>query len=257
MVQSHSVRTLSVDTKARMQADSGNTGEPVFELKFGQVGIANLRLHVNDAQALHDEIRRRVQSAPNLFDRAPLVLDLGNLTTLPDAASVRQLFDAIHGAGMRPVGLAYGTQENEKLARALDLPLFAKFRAAASAGAGKEVASAHAPATDSSCGLHHGKPVRSGQQIYAQGRDLVLNASVGNGAEVIADGSIHVYGRLSGRAMAGAQGNPNARIYCRDFQAELISIAGCYRVFEEFPAELRGKPVQAWLDGEKLLLEKL
>ena len=80
---------------------------------------------------------------------------------------------------------------------------------------------------------------------------------VGNGAEVIADGSIHIYGRLSGRALAGAQGDATARIYCMDFQAELISIAGRYRVFEDLPAELRGKPVQAWLDGEKLLIEAL
>ena len=80
---------------------------------------------------------------------------------------------------------------------------------------------------------------------------------VANGAEVIADGSIHVYGRLSGRALAGAQGDANARIYCLDFQAELVSIAGRYRVFEEIPAELRGKPVQAWLDGERLLIEAL
>lgn len=85
----------------------------------------------------------------------------------------------------------------------------------------------------------------------------MLNATVGNGAEVIADGSIHVYGRLSGRAMAGAQRDTSARIYCTDFHAELLSITGCYRVFEEFPAELRGKPVQAWLDGGKLLLAAL
>jgi len=80
---------------------------------------------------------------------------------------------------------------------------------------------------------------------------------VANGAEVIADGSIHVYGRLSGRALAGAQGEAAARIYCLDFQAELVSIAGRYRVFEEIPAELRGKAVQAWLDGERLLIEAL
>jgi septum site-determining protein MinC len=99
--------------------------------------------------------------------------------------------------------------------------------------------------------------VRSGQQIYARGRDLVVSATVGNGAEIIADGSIHVYGRLAGRAVAGAHGDASARIYCQDFQAELVSIAGHYRVFEEVPADLRGKPVQASLDGERLVLEKL
>ncbi|HNO64510.1 MAG TPA: septum site-determining protein MinC, partial [Thauera aminoaromatica] len=95
------------------------------------------------------------------------------------------------------------------------------------------------------------------QQVYARGRDLVLTAMVGNGAEVIADGSIHVYASLRGKAIAGAQGDAGARIYCQDFQAELVSIAGHYRVFEDIPAELRGGPVQAWLEGEKLLLARL
>ena len=98
----------------------------------------------------------------------------------------------------------------------------------------------------------HDKPVRSGQQIYARGRDLVLTTLVGNGAEVIADGSIHIYGALRGRALAGAQGDESARIYCQEFHAELVSIAGQY-----IPAELRGQPVQAWLEGGRLLLKKL
>ena len=99
--------------------------------------------------------------------------------------------------------------------------------------------------------------MRSGQQVYARGRDLTLTAMVGNGAEVIADGSIHVYGTLRGRALAGAQGDAGARIYCQNFQAELISIAGQYRVFEDIPAALRGKPVQAWLEDDKLKLAAL
>jgi septum site-determining protein MinC len=108
-----------------------------------------------------------------------------------------------------------------------------------------------------STGLHHARPVRSGQQIYARGRDLTVAAAVGNGAEVIADGSIHIYGRLSGRALAGAQGDTTARIYCQDFQAELVSIAGHYRVLEDVPANLRGQAIQAWLDGERLIMERL
>ncbi len=99
--------------------------------------------------------------------------------------------------------------------------------------------------------------MRSGQQIYARGRDLTIAAAVGNGAEVIADGSIHIYGRLSGRALAGAQGDVTARIYCQDFQAELVSIAGHYRVLEDVPTNLRGQAVQAWLDGERLVMERL
>ena len=229
--------------------------EPVLELKFGQVGIANLRVFDTDVAALQAELRARVSAAPHLFERAPLVLDLSRLPQLPDAATTRTLLGAVRDAGLLPVGLAYGTAENEDLAKSLDLPLFAKFRAAYEPGPAR---TANEPApTAASTALRHAKPVRSGQQVYARGRDLVLAAMVGNGAEVIADGSIHVYGRLSGRAQAGAQGDTSARIYCMDFQAELVSIAGHYRVFEDVPAELRGKPAQAWLDGEKLMLEKL
>ncbi len=239
--------------------------KPVFELKFGQVGIANLKLRLCDPQALRDELERKVAAAPQLFGRAPVVLDLGHLEQLPAADVAQALLDGIRAAGMLPVGLAYGTAENEQLALALDLPLFAKFRSGyerAPVDAEKKPAAttSKVPATNqdaATTGLRHDKPVRSGQQVYARGRDLILAATVGNGAEVIADGSIHVYGRLSGRALAGAQGDTSARIYCMDFQAELVSIAGQYRVFEEFPADLRGKPAQAWLEGDKLLLAKL
>ena len=93
--------------------------------------------------------------------------------------------------------------------------------------------------------------------MYAKNGDLIINNLVGNGAEVIADGSIHVYGALRGRALAGAQGDEKARIFCQEFHAELVSIAGVYRVIEDIPSELRGKPVQAWLENDKLLLGKL
>lgn len=252
--------------------------EPVAEIKFGQVGIANLKLKRLDAAALAAELHDKVASAAKLFLRAPVVLDLSHLPVLPDLDTVRDLLARIHSAGMLPVGLSYGTSENEALAQALGVPVFAKFRAAYER-AGTEAAEATQPARETSppparetpseprpaaapartatVGMLHEKPVRSGQQIYARGRDLTLTALVGNGAEVIADGSIHIYGALRGRALAGAQGDESARIYCREFHAELVSIAGQYRVFEDIPADLRGHPVQAWLEGDKLLLKKL
>ncbi|MDC8011854.1 septum site-determining protein MinC [Tahibacter soli] len=247
--------------------------EPVGELKFGQVGIANLRIKHLDLAALAQELAHKVDTAPQLFRRAPVVLDLSHLPALPPVETVRAVLATIRDAGMLPVGLAYGTSENENLAQSLDLPLFAKFRAAYEPGD-----AAHAPTpppesrapreerrtppppsrgTGNAAGQHQSQPVRSGQQIYARGTDLVITAMVGNGAEVIADGSVHVYAPLRGKVIAGAQGDATARIYCQDFQAELVSIAGHYRVFEDIPADLRGKPVQAWLEGEKLHLARL
>jgi septum site-determining protein MinC len=99
--------------------------------------------------------------------------------------------------------------------------------------------------------------VRSGQSVMFPDGDVTVVGSVASGAEIIAGGSIHVYGALRGRALAGAQGDEGARIFCREFHAELVSIAGQYRVFEDIPKELRGQPVQAWLEGDKLLLKKL
>ena len=233
--------------------------ESPFEIKFGQVGIANLRVHDTNAEALRDELSRKLAAAPQLFARAPLVLDLSRLSELPNGETVASLLDAIRASGMLPVGLSYGTSENEELAKSLNLPLFAKFRAPFESAAkpATQTENVSAPADKPASGMHHVKPVRSGQQVYARARDLIVNATVGNGAEVIADGSIHIYGRLNGRALAGAQGDVSARIYCLDFQPELISIAGRYRVFEDISADLRGKAVQAWLDGDRLVVEKL
>ena len=260
-----------------MAASPGVILEPVADIKFGQVGIANLRLKRLDPEELQRELAEKVQHAPNLFAHAPVVVDLSHLAALPDIETVRDLFARIREAGMLPVGLSYGTSENEQLARTLDVPLFAKFRAAFERNgksepvveppaprerrrAAEPAAPAVQPATPAGAaviGLVHDKPVRSGQQVYARGRDLILTKLVANGAEVIADGSIHVYGALRGRALAGAQGDAAARIYCQEFHAELVSIAGQYRVFEDMPAELRGQRVQAWLDGDKLVVQKL
>src|SRR5262249_49731465 len=92
----------------------------------------------------------------------------------------------------------------------------------------------------------------SGQRIYARSRDLVVTSMIGAGAEVIADGCVHVYGSLRGRAVAGARGDTSGRVFCQGFNAELVSGAGVVRGFEALPPGPAGKPVQAWLDGDDL-----
>lgn len=252
--------------------------EPAGELKIGQVGIANLRVRTLDVDRLGSEMRDRVARAPKLFERAAVIVDFGGLAALPDPATARALLDALKAAGVLPVALAYGSSDNEKLAVALGLPLLSKFRAqyetpVAEANVGATevatpattVATSVAPTNTKAArevaapppgqpGLMQSTPVRSGQQVYAENRDLTVLTSVGAGAEVIADGSIHIYGPLRGRALAGAQGNDKARIFCREFHAELVAVAGHYKVLEDIPRELRGRPVQVWLDGEELKL---
>ena len=102
------------------------------------------------------------------------------------------------------------------------------------------------------------KPVRTGQRIYAEGTDLVVLAIVNAGAELIADGDIHIYAPMRGRAIAGAHGNQSARIFVQRLEAELISIAGCFQVFENgVPENVRGKPAQIHLDGSRLIFQSL
>ncbi|MDR0184707.1 septum site-determining protein MinC [Lysobacter arvi] len=249
------------------------------ELKIGQVGIANLRIRTLDVAKLTEEMRGRVQRAPKLFARAAVVIDFGGLTRTPDEATARALIDGLRDAGVLPVALAYGTTEIERLSEALGLPLLAKFRAsyerdeqaAAPAPGIREPEPAPPPkaakqappaaaapvAANVAPGMIQSAPVRSGQQIYAENRDLTVLTTVGAGAEVISDGSVHIYGPLRGRALAGAKGNEQARIFCREFHAELVAIAGHYKVMEEIPKELRGKAVQVWLEDQQLKIAAL
>jgi len=260
--------------------------EPAGELRIGQVGIANLRVRTLDVARLAAEMADRVRRAPKLFARAAVIVDFGGLAATPDAASARALLDGLRGAGVLPVALAYGSSDNEKLSVELGLPLLAKFRAqyestagtavgaavgaaeaatpadrqpvAASAAPAKAEAKAPArPAPAGQPGLVQATPVRSGQQVYADNRDLTVLTTVGAGAEVIADGSVHIYGALRGRALAGAQGNEKARIFCRAFHAELVAIAGNYKVLEDIPKELHGKAVQVWLENQELKIAVL
>lgn len=268
-----------------MSATTPLNYELAGDLKIGQVGIANLRVRTLDVERLGAEMRDRVARAPKLFERAAVIVDFGALPGTPDVATARALLDALRAAGVIPVALAWGSSDNERLAVELGLPLLAKFRAqyepeSGSAGAA-EAATAHrdtpaaapaaptkaaAPAKNTAAptakpagdiGMVHTAPIRSGQQIYAEQRDLTILNTVGAGAEVIADGSIHIYGALRGRALAGARDNDKARIFCREFHAELVAIAGHYKVMEDLPVELRGKAVQIWLDNEQIHIAAL
>lgn len=240
------------------------------EVKFGQVGIANLRIQRMDIASLCDEMRDRVSRAPKLFQSAAIILDFSALSQCPGVDLTEQLIDGLRTTGVHPVAIAYGTSAIEQLAQQVGLPLLAKFRASYERENTADAAPAsHAqPATvvesvtqiappQAETGMLQTQPLRSGQQVYAANRDLTVCAMVGAGAEAIADGSIHIYGPLRGRALAGASGNTQARIFCREFNAELVAIAGTYRVLDEVPKKLLGKAVQIWLEKDQLRIEEL
>ncbi|MCC8629539.1 septum site-determining protein MinC [Xanthomonas vesicatoria] len=240
--------------------------EQAGELKIGQVGIANLRVRTLDVPRLVQEMRERVTRAPKLFGRAAVILDFGGLSQVPDMATAKALLDGLRDAGVLPVALAYGTSEIDLLSQQLGVPLLAKFRAQYEPTAVSPPpppppppvrAEPAAPVARPAPGRMQRNAVRSGQQLYAENCDLTVLSTVGAGAEVIADGSIHIYGTLRGRALAGAQGNPDARIFCRDFHAELVAIAGHYKVLDDVPMDLRGKAVQVWLEQDQIKIAAL
>lgn len=229
-------------------ADAG-APEPAIDIRFGQVGLIQVRIRSTDPGAILDELTGKVASAPLFFQRTGICLDLSVLEREPQLDEMRAVMDAVRRAGMLPVGLIGGSAAVEALSAALELPVLAPFRPQA-----QTVPVVH-PAERAEPGmpaLLQQQPVRSGQRIYARSRDLVVTATVGAGAEAIADGCVHIYGALRGRAVAGARGETAARVFCQEFHAELVSIAGVFRVFESLPPELAGKPVQAWLDGDDL-----
>ncbi len=233
---------------------------PAIDLRFGQVGLMQVRIRTTDPGAILDELTGRVASAPLFFQRTGVCIDLTALGRDPQLEEMRTVMDAVRRAGMLPVGLVGGSAGVESLAAALQLPVLTPFRQQSQAApivqpAQLALPTQPAPAERAETGipaLIQHQPVRSGQRLYARSRDLVVTSTVGAGAEVIADGCVHVYGSLRGRAVAGARGDTGARVFCQEFRAELISIAGVFRVFETLPPELAGKPVQAWLDGDDL-----
>ncbi len=230
----------------------------LFEIKSANLPLVALMLKTTDLAGLADELARRFGDSPDFFDHDPLVIDL---SPLPDQAAVvdfRELTRLLRQYRLAPLAVKGGSPAQMEAALAAGLATTPDIVASAPLvetvvrEVVREVPVA-GPTT-----LVIDKPLRSGQQVYAKGGDLVVLAMVNPGAEVIADGHIHVYAPLRGKAIAGARGNTGARIFALSLEAELISIAGTYRTSETpLPANVRGKPTQIRLVGDKLVMEAL
>jgi septum site-determining protein MinC len=227
--------------------------EHAVEIRFGQVGLVQLRLHTIDPGSILDELTGRTATAPHFFERTAVCLDLSSLAKPPSVEEIRAIVEIVRRAGMLSVGLAQGGA-SDALAQELEVPVFSHIRAPNKPVPVVQAAPAPEPALPA---LMQHQPVRSGQRVYARNRDLIVIATVAAGAEVMADGCVHIYGPLRGRVMAGVHGDTEARVFCQTFNAELVSIAGVFRVFETIPAELAGVPVQAWLAGDDLRFSKI
>lgn len=207
-----------------------------------------------------DELSRQIERSPRFFQNAPVVLDLKGaeaFTTADEFARAREL---LRQYTLALVGVQNALPAQFEAASTAGLASFAPNAAGSNRRQPPEPPpAAAAPAaerTPSATARLVTEPVRSGTQIYARGTDLIVTAAVSPGAELVADGNIHVYGALRGRALAGARGDQSARIFCSRLEAELVSIAGRYLVSEQLPAEHRGFPVEIALVDEQLTITR-
>ena len=243
-----------------------------FEIKSAHLPLVALMLKSSDLNRLAEELAQRFGDIPDFFDNDPLVIDLHPLNVaeanaLPDFGALQTLLRQYR---LTPLAVRGGTIEQTSLAMAAGLTPTpdATVQRTAPATTPTEIAAVREPVAPTTPtapppgALVIDKPLRSGQQVYARGRDLVVMAMVNPGAEVIADGHIHVYAPLRGKAIAGARGNADARIFALSMAPELISIAGIYRTSEvALPDAVLGKAAQVRLvpgpDGDKLVIDPL
>jgi septum site-determining protein MinC len=238
-----------------------------FDLKSAQWPVVALLLRGTDWAQLQQDWTQRFGGSAEFFDHDPLLVDL---SALPSEATpdLEALAAFLRAQRLRPMAYRGGSEAQRQAAERLD------WACADEAQAWQAMTCAPAPAAPPAAApvpsmappmasaLVVDRPLRSGQQVYARGRDLIVTAMVNPGAEVVADGHIHVYAPLRGKAIAGARGDASARIFARVLEAELVSIAGVYRTSEvPLPDEVRGKAAQIRLDsgehGDRLLIEPL
>ncbi|MDB5975644.1 MAG: septum site-determining protein MinC [Nevskia sp.] len=219
-----------------------------LEIKGRMLSITRVRVLDPDTAAIRAHIEQLAKQMPQAVRGMAVVVDSEFDTDLP------ALLEAMRGVGMQPLAVSDGPLA--AAAKGLGLAVVSKDSGKAAAEPAKAAPQAAAPAASPRRAARIiTEPVRSGQQIYAEHGDLVVLNTVSPGAEVIADGCVHVYGKLAGRAIAGARGDEGARVFCRKLEAELIAIAGIYAVSEQIKDGPRGVSAMAYLEQGRLKIE--
>ena len=234
-----------------------------LQLRGGAFTLLVLRMVDPKDQAFYSWLADKVMQAPNFFRHGPVVIDLQDLADAPPF-NIAELSRRLRQHWLVPIGVQNGTEEQNKAAINAGLSVFPDGHETPIKAelwpAPVNEAPGNAAEPNVASGMHSRlitQTVRSGQQVYAHRGDLVVLASISPGAELLADGHIHVYGTLRGRAVAGVSGDTDARIFCYSLDAELISVAGFWRVRDDIPEQLIGRPVQVFLDRERVEIEPL
>lgn len=242
---------MGVDERAHVTS-LAEDGAP-FQLRAASLTLLTLKINDHTDPDFFPRLATMLSLAPGFYRNAPILLDLSATGARPPG-DLAAFCERLKGLGINPVGVQRANAAWERAAAAVGLPTFP-------AGRATEVAAAHgaakaaAKATSGTCIIS--EPVRSGQQIYAHKGDLIVLGPVSRGAELLADGHVHVYGPLRGRALAGMSGDKSARIFCRALDADLVAVAGVYVVNEQLDSALVGKPAQIFLDGDELIQHPL
>ncbi|KJV07010.1 septum site-determining protein MinC [Methylocucumis oryzae] len=237
---------------------------PALEFKGSTFSVPVLFLYSNDLAVIDQQLQQKIQLAPDFFKNSPIVFDVQEINKKELNIDIAELTGILYKSGMLPIGIRGGNKEQNNKALELLIPAYslhhnilheAKSAESAKDAKAKVETEAKALPDKNAATLFINQPVRSGQRIYSHG-DLIVTAQVSPGAEIMAEGNIHVYNTLKGRVSAGVLGNTDARIFCLNLEAELVSIAGHYKVNEDLDvAHYRKKPVQIYLQEHTLIID--
>lgn len=230
-----------------------------IELKGSSFTLSVVYLYDARPEIIQRALEDKIAQAPTFLKHAPVVL---NVASLGGAVNWQQIQQAVMSTGLHVVGISGCKDESLKaeITRA-GLPLLneGKEKAVqpARAAAPEQLSNTAPIVAPAEKTRFIDTPIRSGQRIYAQNSDLIVASHVSAGAELIADGNIHIYGMMRGRALAGASGNTDTHIFCTHLHAELVSVAGEYRLSDEIPADYYGKAVRLNLINGALFFQPL
>jgi septum site-determining protein MinC len=244
-----------------MSTDASNI-QVALEFKSTSFSVPVLVIATDDMGLIEDKLQEKVRKAPEFFKNSPLILDLQEANNLGCLIDFFELAGLIRKEGLLLICIRGGDVKQNKQALELQIPVLSVSSRDLSLDDKKQKSVSQE--LESNVNIKSNiaattlitHPIRSGQRIYAEG-DLVILTQVSAGAEIIAEGNIHVYNTLRGRALAGVQGDIDARIFCFDLQAELISIAGNYKVSEDLSESVRNKPVQVYLQDQALIIKDI
>ncbi|MDH2066109.1 septum site-determining protein MinC [Pantoea sp. GD03673] len=231
-----------------------------IEFKGSSFTLSVVHLHHHDPAVIRKALQDKIDQAPDFLKNAPVVL---NVSALSADVNWKQLQQAILATGLRIVGVSGCKDDALKRMIALaGLPVLAEGKEArprADAPQSPPLPEPTPVVTETAAAKTRivNTPVRSGQQIYARDADLIITSSVSAGAELVADGNIHIYGMMRGRALAGASGDRNCQIFCTNLAAELVSIAGEYWIMDQIPQEFFGKAARLCLQDGALTIQTL